>query len=347
METSKSNNDDDNDDDNDNDDDDNGDDNDDNNDDMLLSSSIVDNNQHAINNDDHDADVDIALENGISRDDNNNEIIPHSHYSSDNNEMKLDVFPSKKKGFSLALSSVLFYDNTKRKQKVVNLSPAAFISFPIQKPDIDCMNANEHSCEEPDFVRKAFSGTSFDMNVDSTDANCDNDSGANDVDVSVPASQITAPIRHQILSSSSTNSIEDSSSCRTNTNANASSSNNTNQINQQLPQSPQPPMTLPKSDPVKLVLARVRFLLSYEKEALPAYHVFTSNSECIAVWCKTGRWSTLQASIFLHSTAAGQLKSAATLATVVGTTTVTQVVSAGGVAGWFGMTTTTTVGLLS
>lgn len=113
----------------------------------------------------------------------------------------------------------------------------------------------------------------------------------------------------------------------------------------QSPKSIQPP-ELPDSDPTNLVLSRVRYIL-HDPSVLPPHNLFYSNSECIAVWCKTGRWSTLQASIFLHSTAAGQLKSAATLATVAGTTTVTQVIPAGGVAGWFGMTTTTTVGLLS
>lgn len=115
--------------------------------------------------------------------------------------------------------------------------------------------------------------------------------------------------------------------------------------NSKPPKDTQPPK-LPSSDPTTLVLSRVHYLL-HDPAILPPHNIFYSNSECIAVWCKTGRWSTLQASIFLHSTAAGQFKSAATLATVVGTTTVTQVVPAGGVAGWFGMTTTTTVGLLS
>jgi hypothetical protein len=66
---------------------------------------------------------------------------------------------------------------------------------------------------------------------------------------------------------------------------------------------------LPKSDPTEIVLARVNFLLEFGEDVLPPYHVFHSNSECIAVWCKTGRWSTLQAAIFLHSTAIGNAKS--------------------------------------
>jgi len=67
---------------------------------------------------------------------------------------------------------------------------------------------------------------------------------------------------------------------------------------------------LPKSDPAKIVLARTNFLLEFGEAVLPPYHVFYSNSECIAVWCKTGRWSTLQTSVFLHATAIGNAKSA-------------------------------------
>ena len=70
---------------------------------------------------------------------------------------------------------------------------------------------------------------------------------------------------------------------------------------------------LPRSDPPLLVLARTRFILEHGEDILPPYHIINSNSECIAVWCKTGRWSTLQASVFLHSTAIGHAKSATAL----------------------------------
>ncbi|KAL7528390.1 hypothetical protein ACHAWF_002545 [Thalassiosira exigua] len=70
---------------------------------------------------------------------------------------------------------------------------------------------------------------------------------------------------------------------------------------------------LPRSDPPALVLARTRFILEHGENILPPYHIINSNSECIAVWCKTGRWSTLQASVFLHSTAIGHAKSATAL----------------------------------
>ena len=116
---------------------------------------------------------------------------------------------------------------------------------------------------------------------------------------------------------------------------------------------PAPP-SLPKSDPTIIVLARVRYLLT-NPQVLPPHNVFHSNSECIAVWCKTGRWSTLQASIFLHSTAAGNLKSAVTLAATAATATTTvsttSTAPAWGIAGWLGLTTTSTstatVGFLS
>ena len=112
-------------------------------------------------------------------------------------------------------------------------------------------------------------------------------------------------------------------------------------------------MEMPDSDPKGIVLARVRYLLENESidekgrhcnSVLPPYHIFNANSECIAVWVKTGRFSTLQAAIFLHSTALGQVKSAATLSLFVASQTVpvTTTTAAGGILGWFGITTTST-----
>lgn len=71
---------------------------------------------------------------------------------------------------------------------------------------------------------------------------------------------------------------------------------------------------LPKSDPRAIVVARVKFILAEQDKpenetSLPKYHILYSNSECLAVWCKTGRFSTLQAAVFLHSTAVGNAKS--------------------------------------
>lgn len=112
------------------------------------------------------------------------------------------------------------------------------------------------------------------------------------------------------------------------------------------------PPSLPKSDPPAIVLSRVRFLLSdVGRNALPPHHLLYSNSECIAVWCKTGRYSTIQSQIFLHSAALGNAKTATTVALMVSaqTVTVTSTVPAAGFWGWLGYTTTTTsqVGLLS
>ncbi len=77
-----------------------------------------------------------------------------------------------------------------------------------------------------------------------------------------------------------------------------------------------PERELPKSDSVKLVLSRTHFILEHE-DLLPPYHVFYSNSECIAVWCKTGRWSTLQAAVYLVSSSVGFGKSATMLTLTV------------------------------
>ena len=71
---------------------------------------------------------------------------------------------------------------------------------------------------------------------------------------------------------------------------------------------------LPKSDPRKIVLARTQYILDQQdlpesEQTLPPYHILYSNSECLAVWCKTGKFSTLQAAVFLHSTAVGNAKS--------------------------------------
>lgn len=115
-------------------------------------------------------------------------------------------------------------------------------------------------------------------------------------------------------------------------------------------------LKLPNSDPSKLVLSRLRFLLEYGEEAfpppredqldqqkniptlLPPHHLLYANSECIAVWVKTGHWSTLQGSIFLHSSTVGNAKQTATLAMFLSAQTAT--VPASGLWGWLGGTTT-------
>lgn len=93
-------------------------------------------------------------------------------------------------------------------------------------------------------------------------------------------------------------------------------------------------------DSPAMVRSRVQFLLE-NSHLLPPYSVVQSNCECVAVWCKTGTWATLQAAAWLHVTAAGQAKSAATLAGVAASTQVA--VPAHGLWGWFGYTTTTSL----
>lgn len=94
--------------------------------------------------------------------------------------------------------------------------------------------------------------------------------------------------------------------------------------------------TAVKADPTGLVMARVQFLMDHT-DKLPNYHFLKANCECLAVWCKTGAWATLQASSFLHVTAAGQAKSATTLALFASSQTVT--VPSAGMWGWLGFTT--------
>lgn len=100
------------------------------------------------------------------------------------------------------------------------------------------------------------------------------------------------------------------------------------------------------SDPPAKVLARTYFLLEHP-EVLPSYHIFQSNCECVSVFCKTGSWSTLQASSLLSLTAAGQLKSTATLAAYAASQQITVQSPAAGVWGYLGYTTSTQVSLLS
>jgi hypothetical protein len=94
--------------------------------------------------------------------------------------------------------------------------------------------------------------------------------------------------------------------------------------------------TAVQSDAPGLVRARVQFLLEHA-DILPKYNAVQSNCECVAVWCKTGTWATLQASSWLAVTAAGQAKSAFTVAGAVAGTQVT--VPAAGAWGWLGYTT--------
>jgi hypothetical protein len=94
--------------------------------------------------------------------------------------------------------------------------------------------------------------------------------------------------------------------------------------------------TATPSDPPGLVLSRVTFLIAHV-ETLPPFHFLKANCECVAVWCKTGQWATLQTSSFLNVTAAGQAKSTTSLAVYAASQQVT--VPTSGFWGYLGYTT--------
>ena len=99
-----------------------------------------------------------------------------------------------------------------------------------------------------------------------------------------------------------------------------------------------------QSDPPGMVRARVEFLMNHP-ELIPCYNTIQSNCECVALWCKSGTWGTLQAASWLGTAAVGQVKSAATLAGAVTATQVSVTAPAAGVWGWLGLTTTSQVSL--
>lgn len=73
------------------------------------------------------------------------------------------------------------------------------------------------------------------------------------------------------------------------------------------------------ADEPALVLARIRYLLQTnptvgtgnsdvdgESRSMPDFHLMSANGECAAVWCRIGRWCTLQGSSILHILFVGQ-----------------------------------------
>jgi hypothetical protein len=94
--------------------------------------------------------------------------------------------------------------------------------------------------------------------------------------------------------------------------------------------------TAVRSDPVGLVRARAQFLLE-QPDVLPTYDSVQANCECVAVWCKTGTFATLQATSWLATTSASQIKSAVTVGSVAAATQVS--VPSAGLWGWLGYTT--------
>lgn len=107
--------------------------------------------------------------------------------------------------------------------------------------------------------------------------------------------------------------------------------------------------TRAECDPPVVVEARVHFLQLNSATLLAnkPYHWLYNNCEAAAVWCKTGKWCTLQALTFLTTAVAGQAKSTAFLAGTAAATQVTVTAPAAGIWGsWFGLTTTTQLPLL-
>ena len=55
------------------------------------------------------------------------------------------------------------------------------------------------------------------------------------------------------------------------------------------------------TSPPNIVRQRVEYLLKHP-HTIPSYSLVESNCECVAVWCKTGKWTTLQAEHWLGTT---------------------------------------------
>jgi len=94
--------------------------------------------------------------------------------------------------------------------------------------------------------------------------------------------------------------------------------------------------TSAKSDHCHLVVSRAHFII-VNGHLVPPYHVFKSNCECMAVWCKVGIWATVQASAALHIAGATGATASIGLGSLAAAQTVT--VPSVGVWGWLGGTT--------
>jgi hypothetical protein len=90
-------------------------------------------------------------------------------------------------------------------------------------------------------------------------------------------------------------------------------------------------------DTVGFVLSRIDFLKE-NSHVLPRYDELQSNCECVAVWCKTGRYCSLQGTALLGGLAKGSIKATAIAGAGVSTATIS--VPCAGVWGWLGYTTT-------
>ena len=74
-----------------------------------------------------------------------------------------------------------------------------------------------------------------------------------------------------------------------------------------------------------LIKARLQHILEYAEEFLPEFKRLSANDECAAVWCRTGRWVTLQGASMLHIISASHVGSAMVADGVISQMTVTYV----------------------
>jgi len=101
--------------------------------------------------------------------------------------------------------------------------------------------------------------------------------------------------------------------------------------------------TTESSDPRYLVVSRVKLLLS-DPSVLPDYDVLKSNCECVAVWCKTGKWSILQGALLLEiSNFVTSMTSRLVWDAACATETLAVSVPSAGIWGWLGYTEAATV----
>jgi hypothetical protein len=91
------------------------------------------------------------------------------------------------------------------------------------------------------------------------------------------------------------------------------------------------------ADDCIVVLERLNFLMR-NPDLIPLYQLFDCNCECVAVWCKTGKFTTHQVAIFLNAGVGAAIGLAFTPVSVS--------VPAAGLWGWFGFTTTRTACIL-
>merc|ERR1712071_470732 len=105
-------------------------------------------------------------------------------------------------------------------------------------------------------------------------------------------------------------------------------------------------VTAAQSAHPKLVTTRAQFIVTNE-HLVPEYHILKSNCECLAVWCKTGQWATVQASSFLRLFALAPAQTSLGVSAQLMARNVMVTAPQSGIWGMLGYTTTTEVSLIS